>query len=1129
MKIFTFTFFNLLLLNSLAQTIFPLHSNWNYQKGNEAPSGGDDWTQLNFDDSKWQTSQAPFRYGDGEGGTILDDMQGNYNSVYLRTEFEYDLEDTLESITVLVNYDDAFQLWLNGEVVLTVNYPNNATFNTFANGNHESGELETFRLDPEVHALKLGSNQLAVHGLNVSNTSSDFYFDMQLAVKIHVTPVYLPLAEPAAIEVQSGFYDEPFTAIITAQNSGDTVVYTVDGSDPRISSTTIQAVTPCAVLIDPDNTARKHNTPVFLLQACKYQYNHALSHPVTASYIFLDKVVNQKHPGGDWPLASQQINGQIFDFDMDPEIVNSSAYKDEIRPALLDIPSISIVSDLSNLFDQQTGIWVNALEHGDEWERPASFQIIDPQGNGTSEMNCGIRIRGGYSRNDGNPKHALRVFFRDEYGESKLKFPLFGDEGTDEFDKIDFRTSQNYSWSFNGGDGKYNIMNREIFSRDIQGQMGGLYTRSRYYHLYLNGMYWGIYQSQERSEARFAEDYLGRDKDDYDVIKVRGEQRELEATDGTTDVWEEVFKLTQKGFQNNVDYFKLLGLDAQGEVDPAGMCYVDVANLIDYVMVIFYTGNYDAPTNIWSNNKGVNNFYTIKNRNRTRSGFVFLQHDAEHSLLYDAVNVGSGISQNRVNLGFLNDNMKMTVSDFANFHPQYLHHKLMENSEYRQLFIDRVYLWFFKEKVLQKENSQEVFWSRAVQIEKAIVAESARWGDSKVSSPRTKKDDWEVAINQVMYKYFEERPAIVMDQIKEVGWFTSFSTPEFYRGALKIEEYHLNPVADEIISIKNPDNKGDIYYTYDGSDPRALGGAVSKNAKTASGDVEIKFRESAMIKARIKNGNEWSAINELRLLKNDDLSTLKISEIHYHPLETALIGSKEMEFIEFKNVGNSALNLSGLSISGGISYKFEEGVVIPAGQFIVLASNAFEFLERYGVKPTGEFSGHLSNSSDTLIVTGDSKELYNIIYSQEAPWPAEADGEGNSLVYNEEEEGLEASSAYYWRSSNRLGGTPFADDFKTAIDALNSDGTLSANFSFYPNPATTHLNINYTISKAGPVTLKLFNTWGQNMATFEDNVWHEKGKYTTFVHLENYSLSRGVYILQFSNNGLINKQKLTLK
>lgn len=103
----------------------------------------------------------------------------------------------------------------------------------------------------------------------------------------------------------------------------------------------------------------------------------------------------------------------------------------------------------------------------------------------------GFRIRGGWSRHDEFAKHAFRLFFRSEYGERKLRFPLFGDEGVNEFDKVDLRCSQNYSWSKGGEEAPYCTMNRDVFSRDCQRDMLQPYTRSRYYHLYLNGLLLG--------------------------------------------------------------------------------------------------------------------------------------------------------------------------------------------------------------------------------------------------------------------------------------------------------------------------------------------------------------------------------------------------------------------------------------------------------------------------------------------------------------------------------------------------------------------------------------------------------------------------------------------------------------
>lgn len=53
-------------------------------------------------------------------------------------------------------------------------------------------------------------------------------------------------------------------------------------------------------------------------------------------------------------------------------------------------------------------------------------------------------------------------------------------------------------------------------------------------------MYWGIYQTQERTEANFAASYLGGEDTDYDVVKVNTEDWDyvIEATDGNLDAWQ---------------------------------------------------------------------------------------------------------------------------------------------------------------------------------------------------------------------------------------------------------------------------------------------------------------------------------------------------------------------------------------------------------------------------------------------------------------------------------------------------------------------------------------------------------------------------------------------------------------
>jgi hypothetical protein len=467
---------------------------------------------------------------------------------------------------------------------------------------------------------------------------------------------------------------------------------------------------------------------------------------------------------------------------MDPDVTNDPAYSGLLEQALLDIPTVSLVSDLANFFDRQTGIFVNAEERGREWERFGSLELLLPNGEPGFQINTGIRIRGGYSRIGTNPKHAFRLFFRGDYGAKRLRYPLFGDEGVSSFDKIDFRTSQNYSWSYQG-DYEQNKMNRDVFSRDLQRELGRPYTRSRYYHLYLNGVYWGLFQSQERSEAAFGESYLGGNEADYDIVKPDRElDLALEASDGNLNTWNEIFSLCQAGFRNSENYYRIQGLDANGVRDPSLNVLVDIENLIDYMLIIFYTANFDAPVSKFYDNQRPNNFFAMYNRGNPDTGFIFFAHDNEHTLHADRVRPTIGVQENRVNIaevgidetGRVDDTFRMRVNDPRYFHPQWLHHRLTENADYRDRFAARARQLLEGLGPMTPEPAARLFTARIKEIELAIIAESARWGDaheSRAANPHTKNGSWLPAVNRVLDGFFPVRTRITIDQLKEMGLY----------------------------------------------------------------------------------------------------------------------------------------------------------------------------------------------------------------------------------------------------------------------------------------------------------------------------------------------------------------------
>ena len=403
-----------------------------------------------------------------------------------------------------------------------------------------------------------------------------------------------------------------------------------------------------------------------------------------------------------------------------------------------------------------------------------------------------------------------------------------------EFDNVDLRTSQNYSWSYDGSD--KNTMVREVFSRDTQRDMGQPYTRSRYYHLYLNGQYWGIFQTQERSEASYAESYFGGAKGDYDVVKTTGGNPNytIEATDGSLDAYRRLWEAARAGFHTDAAYYRIQGLNPDGTPNPDYERLVDVDNLIDYMLCTFYTGDCDGPISNFLGNSRPNNYYSIYNR-MNPDGFKFFRHDGEHTLgvlnwCYDRTGPYSAGQQ------------------FADFNPQWLHQQLAIHPEYRVRMGDRAHKYLFNNGALTPGQSTARLTERVKQIDTAIIAESARWGDSKRSSPFTRDDHWWPEIDRIVNDYdgygFPTRTQVLLGQLQSKGWYPYVDAPVFHiNGA-----YQHGGMVDKGDLLSMQAMTGTVWYTLDGSDPRARGSMGQE------GDTKVLVPEYADKRVMIPMG-----------------------------------------------------------------------------------------------------------------------------------------------------------------------------------------------------------------------------------------------------------------------------------
>ena len=810
-------------------------------------------------------------------------MKDNSPTAYWRLPFTVADPTALTGMSVRVRYDDGFVAYVNGVEVARRNAPATPDQNSTATVDRTLGQglaADTIDISAFISSLTAGSgNVLAIHGLNSSAGDDNFLLSAELFSTTLATTqnVFLTAATPAALnntpwyydEVKDtiyshkrGFYDAPFNLTITSTTPGAVIRYTLDNSEPTLTNGTTYTV-PIAIS-NPGGS----NSGSRVVRARAFKTNWKSTNVDTHTYIFLDNVLSQTKgtlttagaisgtiPAG-WPTSAATNGGQAFNFGFTAAV--TAAYTPvQIREALTQIPTISVVSQQNYLTDPATGIYVNGTNgHGEVWERPGSIEFLDfskpgatPQdGHGEFGENCGLRLRGGASRSDGSVKHSFRVFFRNDYGIGKLNYRLYGPDGAGEFETFDLRFSQNYSWSGAPTGGEETLV-RDPFCRELLGAMGQQYTRSRFAHVYLNGLYWGIAEMHERPENSYGQTYLGGDKDNYDVIKNQdrysNNQFVTEATngyyqtnpDGSRSAWKELWDRTKDVANNptNENYFRVLGRNPDGTRNPAWPVLLDVDNLIDYTLALFYSGDGDAClsgflSDLASNaNFGrPNNWAGMRDRLGDK-GFTFFNHDAEHTLRASSW-AGSRARATTDQTGPWGGALQ---NNFTFSNPQHMHEELMASPEYRLRYADHIRKHFFNNGALTPATTTARWNARAATITKAIVPYAGRYASAAsvlttwnnlVGGPGSVNGAG--VIDNIPLDFLAMRTNLadqtnaqnLLRMLKVDGLYPALEAADFSQhGGSVPGGYSLT------MSIPGAPAGALIYYTLDGSDPRAVG------------------------------------------------------------------------------------------------------------------------------------------------------------------------------------------------------------------------------------------------------------------------------------------------------------------
>ena len=759
-------------------------------------------------------------------------------------------------------------------------------------------------------------------------------------------------------DVDRGHYKEPFDVTIETGTPDSKIYYTLDGTHP----------TP--------NNGSLYSGPITIstttiLRAAGFKDNFIPTNVDTQSYIFLNDIVNQSN---NPPNTTSMWAGRIADYEMDPQIVDDPKYADKIIPALQKFPSLSLTIAPDDFYGPN-GIYQNPQSEGSLWERPVSAELISHDDSESGfKINAGLRVQGGSSRNPDTPKHSMSLRFRTQYGAGKLRYPLYrnspkGRKATRKFDTLQLRSNYNYGFShrhfWQCDKAQYN---RDQFTNDVFMELGNIGVHGRWTHLYINGIYWGLYHLHERPDQDFMEAYFGGEDEDYDAIN-KGQ-----AQFGSTARYNTMASISRNNIASNSVYEIL-------------QSHLDIDSFIDYMILNFFIGNNDWDGNNWR----------AAGMGPTGVPFHYFPWDSEFA-----------ISTARNSPAYLNIagalNINVTGRNNRNNRASGIHQDLTKNAEYRLRFADRAHSALFNNGPLSSTGATAIWRRRSDEMDDAIVAESARWGDyrrdvqsaggwQKSNYELYTKDDQYLATQEyIIETYLQQRPEILLNQLRARNLYPSVAAPVYSQ-------------TGNSLTIENPNGAGSIFYTTDGSDPRDPSASTYSNAVTLA--------TSATYKSRVLKNGVWSALQLADIITGTpaDATNLVISELYYNEPGSA----EENEFVELTNISNNEIDLSNLTFSTGLTYTFPLNTILSPGGRLTIGTN--------------DYGGSLDNAGENITLTdasGTIIESFN--FDDTPPWPQASDGEGFSLVRISPSSQLDPNLPSSWRASTTVGGNPGGSD-----------------------------------------------------------------------------------------------------
>ncbi len=841
-----------------------------------------------------------------------------------------------DHLRLKMRYADGFRAWLDGVLIAERNAPVGSAFASERRAEELMGEprMLTVPLPAALRSLPAGRKPvLTLQVLRASGQHMVNYVHTELAglSNAAVEDGYFATASPGEengellgppseqvdVSQKRGVYDAPFDLVLSSADAAGVIYFTTDGSTPQeLPSQRYQA----PLRVDKST----------VVQAMVKVPGKLPSAPVVHSYLLPATQVSQSATGLPTSWGTQTTH-----YTFHAPALEAPGVPAKVASGLWSLPSISIVLPVEDIFGSSS-ILANPYQTGELGERPASVEWLFPSSKLEWRQPAGLRIKGEASRSEGFAKKGFRL----ELGSGKgdLKQVIYRDSDRDRHNVVYLHGSFVDNILTLGAKAQYT---RDLWVRDTIRHMGWPAAHGDYAHLYLNGLYWGLYHYGERCDAQWCAHYYGGTASDWDV---RDSEKVI---DGTLDGYDTLMETARKENPTAADY-------------AAVAQKLDLPSFADYMLVNMYAANTDWPSHNW---------YAA--RDRRSQVWRFISWDAEYS--FDRPNDASLITNLEYGLGG-------DPGDLLKF--------LLKFPTFVELFGSRLEMHTSPGGALSAAKALATWQRRADTVAPAVTAEYARWSGAAFSEDSTPVDeaDWLAERQRLERDWFPTRGRFLSRMARAIGYVPSVASPIITPAA----GYAAAPVT---VEINNTASNATLYYTTDGTDPR---GADGLPAATAIRYLSPFLLEGSLIvKARGWYDGEASSLVEARYTTVMPPEGLHIREVYYRPRPPH---SPLAEFVTILNTSATSQSLAGLQLTGGVRYTFTAGQMLPAGEYAILARDATAFQAAFPEHTVlGYYSGSLKDEGETVELRDAQGQLLDsFTYRPYEPWPYH---EGSVLRY----------------------------------------------------------------------------------------------------------------------------------